>query len=110
MSPRLEDTILGYVARKGAKQVLAKLVDNGGSARFSELYSSTVFTTPATLAARLKELSDIKAIKKVGNPNAFGKGGTVNPGEPLNLHYEITDLGKKILDIIKPLDHLEQRT
>lgn len=104
--PRLQNTVLGYVARKGAKELLEKLKAGREPARFSELYIPSVFATPATLVARLKELENIGAIVRVSNPHAIGAGGVVNPGEEVKIRYKITEHGTKILAILEELERV----
>ncbi len=69
----------------------------GGKKRYSELQKSVGNISPKLLAARLRLLEQNNLIKR-----------TVYPTVPVTTEYELTDLGRKLEDVIKAMGEFGQ--
>jgi DNA-binding HxlR family transcriptional regulator len=96
--PKISENEIGFLLRMGALSCLTQL-SRKGSMGFNELLKST-HLTPATLAERLKELTILGLVnRKVEEIES-------NPWPRYKISYELTPLGKQVLEVLKQLIRL----
>jgi DNA-binding HxlR family transcriptional regulator len=71
---------------------------NKGEKRPSEIHRSLPAATPRVLNIQLKELENYKVVSK-----------TIYPGLPPKVEYNLTEMGKSILPLVKLIDEWGQR-
>lgn len=94
--PKVPKLVSSVLYKLGSQEILREL-SRVNQERFSDLARLDVFKTTATLAHRLRELERAGYIvKSVHN----------EPGKPVSIFYEITERGKKALNLLKDLESL----
>ena len=85
----IEDDIT-FLGRKGTLKILRSL--SNGTKRFRDVYK--IFSNAATLTRRLRDLEKKGLVER---------SAQIKLGESVVVHYNITDKGRRILEICEKL-------
>jgi DNA-binding HxlR family transcriptional regulator len=85
------------IGRRWTGAIVAVLMD-GGQMRFSEIANAVPELSDRLLAERMKELEARGVVTR-----------TVDPGPPVRVHYELTDMGRSLEPALAELRAWAQR-